>query len=129
MKLGDPDPPRRRLSLTPLIDVVFLLLVFFMLASTFLKFGTVRIETAGAGAEGRPDPKTLALVHVGAEQQYRVNGQSVSPDALESTFRSLIAQGRTSAILIMRKDAKVDDLIRGLTTARLSGFKTVRVVD
>ncbi|MEO1283127.1 MAG: biopolymer transporter ExbD, partial [Pseudomonadota bacterium] len=42
--------PQRKfpLSLTPLIDVVFLLLIFFMLASTFLKFSAMPI----AGAKG-----------------------------------------------------------------------------
>lgn len=64
--------PRRRaaVSLTPLIDVVFILLVFFMLASSFIDWRSVELGAAGAarggGIEGamlvdlRPDDLRLA---------------------------------------------------------------------
>ena len=42
---------RRTLSITPLIDVIFLLLLFFMLASTFSKFSEMDIAAAGPGDE------------------------------------------------------------------------------
>jgi len=49
---------RRKLSLTSLIDVIFLLLLFFMLSSTFSQFSEVDLATAGAGlgavSEARP---------------------------------------------------------------------------
>ena len=41
--------PRRRLSMTPLIDIIFLLLLFFMLSSTFSRFAQVELTSAGAG--------------------------------------------------------------------------------
>ena len=41
---------RRRLSLTSLIDVIFLLLLFFMLSSTFSKFAEVELAAASGGA-------------------------------------------------------------------------------
>ena len=45
-------PRRRRASITSLIDVIFLLLLFFMLASTFSKFSEMDIAVAGtAGSE------------------------------------------------------------------------------
>ena len=40
-------------NLTPLIDVVFLLLIFFMLASTFLKFSGTPVSGASSGGESR----------------------------------------------------------------------------
>ena len=53
---------RRRLSLTSLIDVIFLLLLFFMLSSTFSRFAEVELTsaTAGTGAAGIP-PMFLKL--------------------------------------------------------------------
>ncbi|MFN4160345.1 MAG: biopolymer transporter ExbD [Gemmobacter sp.] len=41
---------RRRLALTSLIDVIFLLLLFFMLSSTFTRFGDLPFMTATSGA-------------------------------------------------------------------------------
>jgi biopolymer transport protein ExbD len=40
---------RRVLSLTPLVDVIFLLLLFFMLGSTFLRHGEIELGAAAAG--------------------------------------------------------------------------------
>jgi biopolymer transport protein ExbD len=43
MRFDAPAPHRRLISLTPLIDVVFILLVFFMLASSLIKWQAVEM--------------------------------------------------------------------------------------
>lgn len=128
MLLSEGVRRRRRLNLTPLIDVVFLLLIFFMLASTFLKFGTVKIDAAGAGA-GKADVSKMVLIHVAPEGKYRVGGVAVSEENLSSQLKRLISEGRTDAVVVLHRDAKVSDLVTGLTRVRRSGFETVRVVD
>lgn len=47
---------RKRITLTPLVDVIFLLLLFFMLTSTFSRFSEVPLSTAGAGGNARETP-------------------------------------------------------------------------
>ncbi|MEM8848828.1 MAG: biopolymer transporter ExbD [Pseudomonadota bacterium] len=46
------DARRRALSLTPLVDVIFLLLLFFMLTSTFSRYGEIEISAAAGGGSG-----------------------------------------------------------------------------
>lgn len=58
-------PKRRLISLTPLIDVVFILLVFFMLASSFMEWRLVDLQLGGEGG-GEVDP-SAARVHLTAE--------------------------------------------------------------
>jgi len=54
------DPPRsRRVSLTPLIDVVFILLVFFMLETTFRDEGGLQVLSALGGSSGGASTATL----------------------------------------------------------------------
>ncbi|MEM9148674.1 MAG: biopolymer transporter ExbD [Pseudomonadota bacterium] len=48
-RLGNRPRRRLRISLTPLIDVVFILLVFFMLASSFLDWRSIRLSAASSG--------------------------------------------------------------------------------
>lgn len=43
--------PRALISLTPLIDVVFILLLFFMLASSFIHLNTINLDTPAQGAQ------------------------------------------------------------------------------
>ncbi|MEC9310793.1 MAG: biopolymer transporter ExbD, partial [Pseudomonadota bacterium] len=63
---------RRRLSMTSLIDVIFLLLLFFMLTSTFSKYGEVELMAAGQGAKTQDRQKLF--VTLGAER-LMLNGQ------------------------------------------------------
>lgn len=58
---------RRRLSLTALIDVIFLLLLFFMLSSTVSRFGEVPFLAGASGPGGAPPALFL-----------RVDGEAVS---------------------------------------------------
>ena len=63
LKLAVPTVTRRRISLTPLIDVVFILLVFFMLETTFPTEAEVAVaaESQG-GAPGTEQPLQLELL-------------------------------------------------------------------
>lgn len=100
-----------------------------MLASTFLKFGTVKLETAGGGAAGNADVSKIALIHVGAEARLRIAGAPVLPEAVAEELERLRAGGKTDAILVLRKEATATDLISALTRVRQHNFDSVRVVD
>jgi biopolymer transport protein ExbD len=73
---------RRRLAiaLTPLIDVVFILLVFFMLASSFLDLRSVRL--VGAAADGGGGAVAGALLVEVRPQGFRFAGEPLDADAL-----------------------------------------------
>ena len=86
---------RRRLSLTPLIDVIFLLLLFFMLSSTFTPFAELELGAAGPGAAA-PDTPPLFLRVSG--EALSLNGRPVALGALaaEATARD----GEGAALLV-----------------------------
>ena len=68
--------------MTSLVDVIFLLLLFFMLTSTFSKFAEVTLTAAsGGGAATGQAPIFLQLF----EDRLTVNGQTQTLDALELT--------------------------------------------
>ena len=73
--------PRRRepleLGLTPLIDVVFLLLIFFMVTTTFRKEAEFDI-TLPEASQTPAEQSTQLTVHVDAGGRYRVNEQSLA---------------------------------------------------
>ena len=82
MQLSQARNTTRRISLTPLIDVVFLLLIFFMLSSTFLKFTGLDIKGGQTGAASG-DIANLVLVRVHADNKVEVNGKTVLLDNLK----------------------------------------------
>ena len=69
--------------MTPLIDVIFLLLMFFMLSSTFSTFGEIELSQATAGSAASGAPSERAFVQLGAERLV-FNGAPVTLDELEA---------------------------------------------
>ena len=57
------QPRRRSISLTPLIDVVFILLMFFMLTSTFTRWKAVDLRLPTASADPSPKKPQVLLLH------------------------------------------------------------------
>ena len=89
-------PRQRRLSLTPLIDVIFLLLLFFMLTSVFARH--VRIEVtapAGGVAEVQAPSVVLAI----APGMLRLNGEATGIDALRASLQEIAASRRSAEAL------------------------------
>jgi len=110
------NPPfrRRKLSLTSLIDVIFLLLLFFMLSSTFSQFSEVELASAGQGqaavSESRPIFVQLR------EDGLRVNARAVPLDGLAEALAALM-EGEARALVSAGADVtaqRLTDLLLAL---------------
>jgi biopolymer transport protein ExbD len=99
---------RRPLSLTSLIDVIFLLLLFFMLSSTFTRFGEVSITggRATASAGGPPD----VLIRLTGED-WSVNGLAFGEEAAIREIGRLSEAGAQSAVLVVRGTVNSQQLV------------------
>ncbi|MBT8155630.1 biopolymer transporter ExbD [Epibacterium ulvae] len=82
-----PKKTRRALSVTSLIDVIFLLLLFFMLSSTFTKFSEVALMTSGQGDSVAPSDRTVMFLRLNGDQM-SLNGQPLAPDTLGSALQT-----------------------------------------
>ncbi|MEP5730423.1 MAG: biopolymer transporter ExbD [Sulfitobacter sp.] len=87
---------RRKLSMTSLIDVIFLLLLFFMLTSTFSKFSEVELSADGSGAVVSSDSPPLFLQL--DERALRLNGD---PLTLETLAGSPLAEAEDGTSLLI----------------------------
>ncbi|MGO1119218.1 ExbD/TolR family protein [Rhodovibrionaceae bacterium A322] len=91
---------RRRspISLTPLIDVVFILLVFFMLASSFLDWKAISLNTPGKAGAGASMTGSL-LVEV-RDGELRLTGQVISLDDLVTDIQQRLEDKEDLRVLI-----------------------------
>jgi biopolymer transport protein ExbD len=95
------------ITLTPLIDVVFLLLIFFMVSTTFDKTSELEIELPEASAEPVEAPPRALEVVVNAQGTYFINGQQVTGTTIDALLRALVrtvGQDRDMPV-ILRADA------------------------
>jgi len=102
----------RRLSLTSLIDVIFLLLLFFMLSSTFTKFGEVEIN-AGQSGSSSSNEKPGILITI-ERDTWRVNGQSLDPASALSTLNRLTATQPQTAVMLVRGETNSQQMVNAV---------------
>lgn len=117
--------PRRRPSLTPMIDVVFLLLVFFLVVARFGAEGAVPVAPGGGGA-GYSGPPRLVEVRPGA---LSLNGVAVTADTLVRDLARLAAGREDPVILRARDGASLQDLVDALELLRRAGHARLVVAE
>lgn len=101
--------------MTPLIDIIFLLLLFFMLSSTFSRFSEVPVTAPGTGrAISSEQPGALLTVR---NDEFVLNGESRALEQLSAELTSLKETGAKRLMVIVEQGARSQDLVSALEAA------------
>lgn len=103
---------RKRLSMTSLVDVIFLLLLFFMLTSTFSKFAEVELTSAAPGSAVSADTPPLFLQL--SPDATNLNGESFTLRNLPTAITN-VAHGTSEAPQALLVSMKADVSAQRLT--------------
>jgi len=128
MRVNGPSQLTRPIPLTPLVDVVFMLLMFFMLSTTFAKYGQLGMGQDGkqvtSQAAGAPVVFDMPGVVVDVFQgpAVRLNGRPVTLNGLVAALDDFRQRGVTSGVLRAHQNASVQDLVSVLELARKSSL-------
>lgn len=104
-----------RLSMTSLIDVIFLLLLFFMLSSTFTKYGEIELTNGLPGARVADSP--VRFIRLDADRLL-LNGRTVKLADLEGKLQPRKDGDRQTVLIALDDAATSQQLIDLLTTLR-----------
>lgn len=136
MQVDWKKPARRRLSLTPLVDIIFQLLLFFMLSSTFSKYATLDVNRTAAIAKagdvpGVASPQNMRaiFVNVDARSKIRVNGQYVVLGELVNKMNEFHQSGARAVVITVRDAANVQDLVSVVERVRASKIRLVTMAN
>ncbi|MFN2349558.1 MAG: ExbD/TolR family protein [Thioalkalivibrio sp.] len=102
------QPEQVDINLTPLIDVVFLMLIFFMVSTTFERHAELNIDLPGAETTEQAQRQEVIDLAIDEQGRYFINGQELVNTRAE-TLRTALDQasaGDTSRPLVIRADAK-----------------------
>ena len=127
--------PRRRedpeLNLTSLIDVVLLLVIFFMVSTTFVEEGRLRVDLPKASNEPVRALQDPIVVTVTAQGSYRVNDRALVNNARETLAAAMrkVADGRTGVPVTIRADARAShqSVVMAMDVAARLGFTQVNI--
>ena len=96
------------IGLTPLIDVVFILLIFFMVTTTFDKSSELSIDLPSASGETSKAQEDTLSITIDAQGQFFINQVKVISSAPDTVFRAIrkVLDGRRDVPVVIQADAK-----------------------
>lgn len=113
------------LDIAPLVDVVFLLLIFFMLTSTFIRQEGMDIELPEAESSGSFDANTVK-VQIQKDATLIVQEKPMPVDQLSGFMQEAVAKDKKIPVIIETdKQTPFDMFARVLDTARLAGAQNI----
>ncbi|MEM7291024.1 MAG: biopolymer transporter ExbD [Pseudomonadota bacterium] len=118
MQIETISRPRRYPSLTSLIDVIFLLLLFFMLSSTFSKYSEVELSSAKSGP-GNGVEKPALFIQL-SKDEWRINGQRFAKSEVAQFLAEFDKDDDAQAVLRVSEDASAQDLVDAVNQLRLA---------
>jgi biopolymer transport protein ExbD len=110
------------INITSLIDVIFMLLLFFMITSTFLEQPGIKLELPSAKAEAT-EPQEYVLT-VDKQGGLFLNRQAVTMDGLEAEIRKVLPKMKDGA-LVLKADQEISHglVVRVMDLAKRGGVK------
>nr|WP_043888163.1 biopolymer transporter ExbD [Methylophaga thiooxydans] len=117
----DPD-----VNLTPMIDVVFLLLLFFMVSTSFIRESSLKVNLPEATGEAMVEQDKPVDIVIQADGQFLVNEESlpvVSREILTSVLKRVVGE-RDDPHIIISADANAEyqHIVTAMDTAQQLGY-------
>lgn len=114
------------INLTPLIDVVFLLLIFFMVSTTFTRETQLSIDLPEAEGEATSASQEQIEILIDEGGSYRVNGQGLVDNRMRTLQAAIykISAGDTTLPMVITADAQAahEDVVMAMDAAGQMGF-------
>ena len=112
-------------NLTPMLDVVFIMLIFFIVTASFVKEAGIDISRPGAATAVRKERGNI-LIAITANDQIWMNRRQVDPRALRANIERMHAENPQGSVVIQAdKEAKTGLLVQVMDAARMAGVKNV----
>ena len=111
-------------NMSSMTDIVFLLLIFFMLTSTLVT--TNALDLVLPKAKGKTSKNQNIAVSINKDLNYFIDRTPIEPDQIEGKLQRLLAGQEEPAIVIRaEKSVPIDNVVKILDIARRNKYKAV----
>ncbi len=127
MQILNKSKRKVQINITSLIDVLFILLIFFMVSSTFLEQPGMKLELPKAKSASVEKAENL-VVYIDADRQVFLNDKPVAIDRLAEQLKRSIAENEEPT-LVLRADKSVPHglVVTVMDLAKQAGIKRLVV--
>ncbi|NQU62884.1 MAG: biopolymer transporter ExbD [SAR324 cluster bacterium] len=111
------------IDITPLIDVIFILLIFLMISTTFISPTGIQIELPTTVSKPKPGKQKSLEISITAKHQFFFNGQPIKQELIQTTLIKA-KQSTSQTNLTIRADGKVQHkvVVFVMDAAKLAGI-------
>ena len=114
------------IDLTPMLDVVFIMLIFFIVVASFIKEAGVEVNRPDDNQPDNPEDSTSILVEVASDNQIWMENRRVDIRAVRANIQRLLAEDPEAPVTIkVEKGAEAGIVVDVADAARESGVAAV----
>jgi biopolymer transport protein ExbD len=110
------------IDLTPVIDITFQLLIFFLLTATFQEDSSIDVDLARAKNQQKAQKQEAVVVSITKDGAFEIGGQVVEASEMEARLCLEVRQGKDTLHVRADKDSKHEELVRAMDLAKACGF-------
>ncbi len=120
-------PDEEEVNLTPMLDVVFILLIFFIVTASFVKESGIDINRPAAATAVRKERGNI-LVAITPTGQIWIDRRQVDVRAVRANIERLHAENPQGAVVIQAdRDSKNGLLVEVMDAAKLAGVESISI--
>ena len=121
------DEEENEVNLTPMLDVVFIMLIFFIVTASFVKEAGIDVNRPNAATAERKEKGNI-LVAISEDNQIWIDRRQVDPRALRANIERMHAENPNGAVVIQAdEESKNKLLVLVMDAARTAGVKNVSI--
>lgn len=116
------------IDLTPVIDITFQLLIFFLLTATFQEDSSIDVDLARAKNQQKAQKQEAVVVSINKDGAFEIAGQVVEPAEMEARLCLEVRQGKDTLHVRADKDSKHEELVKAMDLAKTCGFDKLGIL-
>ena len=124
------DEEESEINLTPMLDVVFIMLIFFIVTASFIKEAGIDVNRPDAPmTESKPEDANI-LVMINANDEIWIDRRLIDPRAVRANIERMHAENPDGSVVIQANNKSTNKiLVEVMDSARLAGVYSISIAD
>ena len=115
------------INITPMLDIVFIMLIFFIVTATFIKEAGIEVNRPDAQT-ANPQEKANILIAISSRNEVWIDRRPVNINAVRANIERLHAENPKGAVVIQAdKESNTDTLVQVMDASRQAGVFNISI--
>lgn len=124
------EEEENEINLTPMLDVVFIMLIFFIVTASFIKEAGIDVNRPDAPVTESPPEEANILIVISANDEILIDRRTIDPRAVRANIERLHAENPNGSVVIQPNKRSTNKmLVTVMDASRLAGVYSISIAD